>query len=275
MTQPIIQPPMITYNLKDRERKFRGQDRNFNIQALCDSINGPATQERVRTRAMVGYFGHKPRILLDSLEPAESVVIKGVYNEIEPAIVTTYLEAFPDGTIKHQTEFLDSVPGRRASCMHSNRIGGFSSAIDNRSNELFGFDYVLDPNFSSNRGYSLDSASLTLDEVQVAIRDELEEFWLSLLEAKDRQIQTISMSLDSLSVENEQLLSILSSKQADMALDSTAIKPLTVSLDSANRMKNDRDLFRRTANLPTFVEPSKQTKESLEDYKELKSRMGF
>ena len=93
MKQAIVQPPTIRYNLKDRGRQFRGQERNFNIKALCDSIMSGPTQERVKTRAMLGYFGHKPRILA-GMEPMESLVINGKYNEIEPAIVSRWSKVF-------------------------------------------------------------------------------------------------------------------------------------------------------------------------------------
>jgi hypothetical protein len=271
----IKQPTVITYNLKDRGRKYQGKERNFNIKAICDAINSPYTQEKVKTRGMLGYFGHNPRILA-GMEPGESIVINGRYNEIEPAIVTTELSCDYDGNVTHKTEFLDTVSGRKAARMNASRIGGFSSAIDETRPEFYGFDYVLQPNFSHNRSYSLDSVSgLTLDDVVRQCQDEETEFWLSLLEAKDRQINAISHSLDSLSIENEQLLSILASKKPDMALDSAAVKPLLVDLDSVNRLRNDRDLFRRSAHLPAFVEPASQSAEAIDSYRELKTKMGI
>ena len=274
MQQPIIQPPLITYNLQERGRQHRGKARNFNIKALCDSINGPATQERVKTRAMLGYFGHKPRILF-GLEPVESGVVAGKYNEIEPAIVTTYLEAFPDGTVKHQTEFLDSVSGKKAARMFANRIGGFSSAIDEAKSEMYGFDYVLDPNFSTNRGFTLDSAGLTLDQVMAYVKSEEDEFLDKLIEAKDLQIAQMARALDSATTENEELLSILASKGAGNAvLDSVATLPISVSLDSVNRMRRDTELFRKTATLPAFIQPLSSDQDQAQDqYNTLISRI--
>ncbi len=274
MQQPIIQPPLITYNLQERGRQHRGKARNFNIKALCDSINGPATQERVKTRAMLGYFGHKPRILF-GLEPVESGVVAGKYNEIEPAIVTTYLEAFPDGTVKHQTEFLDSVSGKKAARMFANRIGGFSSAIDEAKSEMYGFDYVLDPNFSTNRGFALDSAGLTLDQVMAYVKSEEDEFLDKLIEAKDLQIAQMARALDSATTENEELLSILASKGAGNAvLDSVATLPISVSLDSVNRMRRDTELFRKTATLPAFIQPLSSDQDQAQDqYNTLISRI--
>ena len=269
------QPPMITYNLKDRGRSHRGQDRNFNIKALMDSINGPATQERIKTRAMLGYFGHKPRVLF-GMEPVESGVVAGKYNEIEPALVTTYLEAFADGTIKHKSEFLDSPSGRKAARMFANRIGGFSSAIDQGKNELYGYDYVLDPNFSHNRGFSLDSATnLTFDQVLDEARNEEDEFWNTLLNIKDNQIDTLSTTLDSLQSENNDLISLL----AKAGLDNTPkapILPISVALDSVSRFNADRDTFKREAVLPGFVETiNTEAIQSNDNYNTLLAQMGI
>jgi hypothetical protein len=259
------QPPLITYNLKDRGRQFRGQERNFNIKALCDSINGGATQERVKSRGMLGYFGHLPRKLA-GLEPVESLVVGGKYNEIEHAIVTTHLKAFPDGTIEHQTEFLDSEPGERSARYYNQKIGGFSSAIDQGKNEFFGFDYVIDPNYLTNRGFTLDSVGLafdsvdgdapTLDQVVEAMLKEEGESLLAIIEQRNAQIAQMAQALDSATIDNEQLLSILASKNTNMVLDSAGIAPLSVSLDSANRLIRDTELFKQTAKLPGFIEPT-------------------
>lgn len=251
------QPPLITYNLKERGRQYRGQERNFNIKAICDSINGHACQERIATRAMLGYFGHKMRILA-GLEPQESVVIGGKYNEVEPAIVTTHLKAYPDGTIEHQTEFLDTEPGKRAARLHAQKIGGFSSAIDEKRPEFYGFDFVLDPNFSTNRGYALDSVSgLTFDAVMAEAVAEEEEFFLRSLGDKDRIIEQLQAALDSANGENEQLLSMLASGRysPEAVLDSCAESALVLPTGAASRLKAGIEAFRTTATLPRFVDP--------------------
>lgn len=257
MSDSLPKLPLITYNLKDRGRKFTGQERNFNILAIMDSINGPSTQEKIKTRGMLGYFGHKMRILA-GLEPQESVVIGGKYNEIEPAIVTTYLEAFPDGTIKHQTEFLDTESGRKAARLYASKIGGFSSAIDEKRPEFYGFDYVLQPNYHHNRPYSLDSVSgLTFDAVMAEAVAEEEEFFLRSLGDKDRIIEQLQAALDSANGENEQLLSMLASGRysPEAVLDSCAESALVLPTGAASRLKAGIEAFRTTATLPRFVDP--------------------
>lgn len=154
---------IIKFNVGQRGRTHRGTERNFDTRALAALVNSPATQERVNNRDMLGYYGHWQRMKF-GLIPPETVVAGGKIINIEPAIVTTYLRADPDGTIEHKTEFLETAAGKIAARLHASRTGGYSSAIHaNPRNGLdvatvfAGFDYVLEPNFTSNRGYTFDS----------------------------------------------------------------------------------------------------------------------
>lgn len=148
--------PVIRYSLKERGRKFRGVERNFDIAALIAAINGGTCQERVRHRDMFGYYGHWARVRF-GMNPAEGGMDAGKAVAIEPALVTVLLKADADGTVQHQAEFLPTRSGNLAAKLFQARAGGFSSAIDTLKPEFFGFDYVLEPNYSTNRGYSLDS----------------------------------------------------------------------------------------------------------------------
>lgn len=269
--------PLIRYNLKDRGRKYRGQERNFNIKAICDAINSPECQEKIKTRAMLGYFGHQPRILAGRLDAVESLVINGRYNEIEPAIVTTHLSASLDGTIEHQTVFLDTASGRKAAAMYSNRIGGFSSAIDEKRPEFAGFDYVLDPNYSSNRPYALDSAGeLTLDEVLAEAKTEEEQFLQRLIDVKNAEIEQLKAALDSATVENEQMMGML--MNAGMTLDSVKppVLPIVLSMDSTAQFQRNIDAFHKEAKLPGFVDVVPNDKRRAEEgYENLLGMMGL
>lgn len=156
---------VIRFNVTERGRKYRGVDRNFDTVALASVVNSPEVQERVRKRDLHGYFGHGPRSAF-GMTPPEFGIVAGKQVTLEPALVTTLLKAMPDGTIEHEAEFLDNPPGRAAKRLWGNKVGGFSSAISCREyggrdvpTSFHGFDYVLEPNFSTNRGWALDSAS--------------------------------------------------------------------------------------------------------------------
>lgn len=152
----------IKFNCRDRLRKHRGKDRNFDTAAMADVINSPAVQERVAKGDMLGYYGHLPRVMF-GIEPGEQAVHKGKVILLEPAICTTRLTATMDGVIEHEVEFLDTAAGRMAKRVHQSKKGGFSSAVSCRSEGgaavpygFHGFDFVFEPNFSGNRGYLLD-----------------------------------------------------------------------------------------------------------------------
>lgn len=156
---------VIEFNVGARYRKFRGVERRFDTVALARLVNSQAVQERVKNRDMHGYLGHWVREQY-GMEPPESVIHQGKVVPLEPALITVLLEADPDGTIRHEAEFLDTTTGKSAARMWAAKVGGFSSAIDLADRDdidfplaCYGFDYVGEPNFSSNRGYALDSAA--------------------------------------------------------------------------------------------------------------------
>lgn len=277
----LPQPPLITYNLRERGRKHTGVDRNINIHALKTYINSPAFQEKIKNRAVTGYYGHGMRKYA-GLEPVENVVIAGKVNDIEPATLTTLFEIDDDGTVRHQTEFLDTVPGRKAARAYGSRVGGFSSAIDGKSWKFHGFDYVLDPNYATNRGFILDSAGEEGDEPESvelildSIQREEEGFIQRLLDTKDHQIAMLTAALDSAQADNEQYLSMLASRDIAPILDSAPIMPMSVSIDHANRLKRDMAAFHNEARLPGFVPIINPKDDSTErEYKKTRSMLGY
>ena len=172
-----METPVIRYNLKDRGRQHTGQHRNFNIKAICDAINGPACQEMVASRGMLGFYGHLPRVRY-GMAPVEGGIEGGKYAPVEPAIVTTYLKADYDGNVEHRAQFLDTAAGRLAAKLWEEKVGGFSSAIDQSRPEFYGFDYVAQPNYLNNsfRGIALDEIRFT-DLFKVMFK----EFRISLI----------------------------------------------------------------------------------------------
>ena len=262
------QPPLIKYNLKERGRQYRGVERNFDIPVIVDSINGPATQERVKTRGMLGYFGHWPRVRF-GMDPAEGGIADGKAHAVEPAVVTTHLRAFDDGTVEHQTEFLDTATGQLAARMYANRVGGFSSAIDPRKPELFGFDWVNDPNYSTNRGYdlvldSVNSGEMTLDDVLTAEHAEQVEAMNRLFEMMEANVRLALDSASRFEHENRELLDLLEKREE-------AVKALTSEGPAKQQHERDRRFFLDSA-LPSFQNPEAKKQDDIE-YLRLKRRM--
>lgn len=227
--------PVIRYNLKDRMRRFNGSPRNFNIPALVANINSEAMQERVRLGDLHGYYGHWPRTKFGA-EPREGGVVDGKIVNLEPCFRTISLKAYDDGTIEHQAEFFDNDPGRKAYAQSKENSGGFSSVILGRDNTFHGFDYVLFPNYSGNRPYSMaldgvdddvEPVVLVLDEVESNIVPELQQDYIDFLldsieqlkadNQKVRQENTqLSVTLADIHAQNEVLTDDVISLQTQL-----------------------------------------------------------
>ena len=254
-----MQTPIIKYNLRDRGRQFRGKPRNFNVPVIVKAINSPACQEKVHNRDMLGFYGHWPRMKF-GMNPMEGGIEKGRPAFLEPALVTIHLKAYPDGTIEHQEEFLDTDSGKLAAKLFRSRVGGFSSVIGNANGEFFGFDYVNEPNYSTNRGYSLDSVAIdemTDQEVEAAIRGEQISGVLALLDGLENDFTVANETIEHLKLENEQLLSMLAAKgikEEDVKLD--AVGPTFLDRGEAERLQNDIMAFRSLDYLPRPQEPA-------------------
>ncbi len=241
----------ISFNVNERGRDYIGADRRFDLRALGALVNGPVVQERVRNRDLLGYYGHSLRMRF-GLMPPETVIVKGEAINIEPALVTTYLAADDQGNVEHETEFLDTVPGKVAQRMHESRTGGFSSAIKANSRggfdvpaEFGGFDYVMEPNVTTNRGYVFDSASvdehLVLDSAMVEFNRSnaaMNLIFDSLNGDLNRALEAIAHMRE----ENEELLSMLAASKGAVVLDSAGgyLAPSSLS-------KGATDDFRRRA----------------------------
>lgn len=257
-----METSVITYNLKDRGRQHTGQPRNFDIPRLAAAINGPQTQERVRNRDMIGFYGHWPRVRF-GMHPTEGGIANGKAQTIEPALVTTHLRAFPDGTVEHKAEFLPTQSGHISAKLYQARTGGFSSAIDQVTPTFFGFDYVLEPNFTTNRGYSLDSVlceggvcavGMDCDSVNAAILEEQLAAMVALMDAASAGQTLAEQTLAALEAENAGLKRQIDEARAkaDKAktLDSAPRGPLIVSADALHRLRADTEAFLSLDSLP-------------------------
>ena len=264
--------PKISYSLKDRGRKHTGQPRNFNIKALYDSINGPSCQETVASRGMVGYYGHMPRVRF-GLIPSEGVMDGGRYVPVEPAFVTTHLRMSADGVIEHQAEFADTASGALAAKLFDGKIGGFSSAIDEKRNLFAGFDYVMQPNYLGNsfRGISLDDVfggdmgNITYDDVFAAEQDEHAQAMIMLLDSINNERAELNAAIERLEAENAEYLSMLSREKIDPSgiMDSAGSLPIVVDSAETERLMSEIRGFRSIDKLPVVgEEPRKVTLDS-------------
>jgi hypothetical protein len=159
----------ITFNVNELQRQHTGQRRCYDNVGLARLINSPEIQERVSKGDLIGYYGHWPRKKF-GMQPQEGGMDGSKPITLKPAIRTTFLEADNKGNLTHQTEFLDTQEGKDAYDLFQNKVGGFSAAMTTAPKgvteipvRFYGFDYVLEPNFSGNRGYTMAFDSVPND----------------------------------------------------------------------------------------------------------------
>lgn len=183
---------LIKYNIGQRGRKLIGQERGFNIPKVVELINSDRVQELVNAGDMYGYLGHGVRSDW-GLNPDETVLSGSAgaqkYVVVEPAIRTIHIKAYDDGTIEHQAEFLDNELGRKAYEWYKARIGGFSSVFapsPQNPTSFYGFDYVMVPNFATNRGYDMVADSVNFDIDRLTSKQKAD--WLKARDIERRVV---------------------------------------------------------------------------------------
>lgn len=235
----------ITFNVRERGRAARGKERNFDTVALARLINSAGVQEKVKHGDMVGYYGHWPRLKF-GMEPAEGGIVDGKVVSIDPAIRTVELRAEPDGTITHRAEFLNTPGGVVAKALYQSQTGGFSSAIVTSPNTspaiptgFYGFDYVLEPNFTFNRGHklALDSAGPDAEEELLVMLDGVVGDYAQgsgvlaqLFDSVHAQLQQALAALEKSSQDNEALIAMIA-KGGAVNLDSIHLEDARIAPD--------------------------------------------
>jgi hypothetical protein len=269
-----IKTGKIKYNVHERGRQHHGAERRFDTAALARLVNSPAVQERVKNRDLHGYYGHLIRMKY-GMRPPEWIMDGGEQIYIEPALVTTYLYAEPDGTITHESEFLDTVPGQTAARLFASKAGGFSSAIKAEpsragsvATQFNGFDYVLEPNYTTNRGYLLDGVMFdsTSPEMADAILDsaiaeqaEQARAFMAIFDSLQADHILAMQTLERLREENEEMLSMLAARGGDQTviLDSTGHAPVLTG-GRATREFESRIRAFQTGTLTQFETPPEE-----------------
>lgn len=230
----------ITYNVHDRGRQHRGVDRLFDTAALAALINGPEVQERVKHGDMQGYYGHWPRVKF-GMATQEGGILDGKVISLPLAVRCTYLQCDAQGNVTHEHEFLDTAEGRLAHRLYESKSGGFSSAIDaiprsrpSIPTDFYGFDYVFEPNYTTNRGHKAVLDAITSPDAEereemMAILDAAmhdstaaASHMLTLYDSLNAQHQLALETLERVAAENDLLIGRIASGKGGMLDDITS-----------------------------------------------------
>jgi len=160
------------FNLLNEGRKYTGHHRNYILESAVKVCYAPETREGIRLREKLGYLGHGRREIARKLQLSEVEPVKlpdgsTIIVENVPSNITVFFEVNKDGNVEHHQEILETAPGKVVSGLNTSKVGGFSWAcggVDGgavgatRLTNFHGFDYVMNPGFSANRGYILENA---------------------------------------------------------------------------------------------------------------------
>lgn len=161
-----------SFSLFDEGRKYTGHHRKYILENAKQICYSPATREKIALNEALGYFGHGRREIAGKVRISEVEKImengKALIVENVPSNVTVAFDVLDDGTVKHKQRILESAPGQIVAGLNKSKVGGFSWACAGSDGgrkgatvltSFEGFDYVMNPGFSSNRGYVLESAT--------------------------------------------------------------------------------------------------------------------
>lgn len=160
------------FSLFDQGRTYTGNHRKYVLENARAIAVDPSVMERIRLRECLGFYGHGRRVMAKKMRIGEVEAIKlpdgtAIVVNNTPSNVTRALDIRSDGTIYHEQEILESETGKIVSQLNGSKVGGFSWACPGADGGRLkpttltgfeGFDYVLNPGFSGNRGYVLESA---------------------------------------------------------------------------------------------------------------------
>ena len=192
----------IKFSLLDEGRKYTGHHRKYILESARSVCYAPETREGIQLREKFGFLGHGRRMLAGKLQLGETELVKlpngqSILLENIPSNVTTFFEVSQNGDVEHHQELLlENDPGKTVFGLHKSKVGGFSWACGGadggamgatKINSFEGFDYVLNPGFSANRGYILENADaatrdMILENIgQLGVADPQQrlESWIS------------------------------------------------------------------------------------------------
>lgn len=161
-----------SFSLFNEGRKYTGHHRKYILENAKQICYSPATREKIALNEALGYFGHGRREFAGKvrINEVEKIMENGKPMIVEnvPSNVTIAFDVLDDGTVNHKQRILESAPGQIVAGLNKSKVGGFSWACAGSDGgrkgatvltSFEGFDYVMNPGFSGNRGYVLESAS--------------------------------------------------------------------------------------------------------------------
>lgn len=208
------------FSLFNNPRKFSGNNRDYALSAVKNTLESPATQELISLGEAYGYYGHGRRQMAGKLEIPETMVInvngKPVVVDNIPSNRTLAISVDGNGIVSHTEEILSTDSGRIVNGLLESRAGGWSWASGGPDGKkaimrvYMGMDYVKNPNY-----ISMDHPSFLLESGST--REQQEEMILESLKSQGFSSEN-SLAIKNNFEQNEHESIILMNLEEDMLL---------------------------------------------------------
>jgi len=175
---------------------FLGSPRNYDKIKYKNMVENKKTQIHIKNGYAIGYYGHDSRDPNKGYIPHERDKNGDV---IYPCCKTLSMKWVEPNLVRHTQRILSNEIGKEIQKLIKAGVGGFSSVHNLKTGDFYGFDYVISPNFTTNRvivdntckngmcGISTDSVFNSIDnEIRGNIKAYLDSIGIddnSILEA--------------------------------------------------------------------------------------------
>jgi hypothetical protein len=161
-----------------------GVARNYTPEDYKAMVESKSTQGRIANGYAVGYYSHSNRNPHKGYIPSER---NGEGNEVIPCCKTLEMK-WVNGKVRHTQRILANKIGKEIQKLIEGGVGGFSSVHNLKTKEFFGFDYVITPNFSSNRAIVdnvCEGGVCALDSITTEVESYLKLIGKDSIEVRD------------------------------------------------------------------------------------------
>jgi len=174
---------------------FLGRQRNYAIEKYKKMVENPKTQLHIKNGYAIGTYTHDYRTSSGVLKNRDE---NG--NPIEPCCKTIAMEWVEPHYVRHTQRIANNETGKKIQKLIEAGIGGFSSVHNLNTGDFYGFDYVIYPNFATNRVVADNSCemgmcSLNKDDVVSELENIIKqkaEFVVDSLGIEDDRDEIIS-----------------------------------------------------------------------------------
>ena len=224
-----------------------GRPRNYDMNRYKAMIESDKTKKHINNGYGLIFYSHDARSPSKNYVPHERDKDGNYQLPVGRLLEVSFI---PPSTVKFKALILNNAMGKEVQKLIESGVGGFSLVNDLKNKLLIGADYVLSPNFSSNRVITKETCknglcNIQLDTIEHKLEDELKESvraYLDSLEIEDEAIFDAIVNLEKQTQEYKETLEFaktLDDTKLELETEKyTELDELQAQLDSIEQSKN-------------------------------------